>query len=80
LLFITVSIVLMVIIIAEVLYHEDYKYTTFQNEIRDPGATRPPESVIFQPSATIFDLTMILAGVMILLSIYRLNPASRKNQ
>ena len=52
------------IVTAEALYPATY--TTFENEISDLGATRPPNSVILQPSATIFDVTMIVAGFAIL--------------
>jgi hypothetical membrane protein len=55
--------ILMGIITAEALYPD--LYTTFDNEISDLGATRPPNSVIRQPSATVFDVTMIVTGLMI---------------
>jgi hypothetical membrane protein len=56
-------IILMGIISAEALYPATY--TTHENEISDLGATRPPNSVILQPSATIFNLTMIGTGAAI---------------
>lgn len=34
--------------------------------ISDLGATEPPDSVILQPSAAIFDTTMMVAGVLVL--------------
>ena len=58
------TVILMGIVTAEALYPATY--TTFENEISDLGATRPPNSVILQPSATIFDVTMIVAGLAIL--------------
>lgn len=50
------------IITAEVLYPG---YSTLQ-EISDLGASRPPDSVIEQPSATIFNATMLVTGALIL--------------
>lgn len=52
------------IITAEALYPATY--TTTGNEISDLGATRPPHSIILQPSATVFNLTMILSGVLLI--------------
>ena len=57
------SAILMGIITAEALYPAPY--STFDNEISDLGATRPPNSVILQPSASIFNLTMIVTGLLI---------------
>ena len=59
-------IILMGIITAEIYYPAGY--TTKDSEISDLGATRPPDSVSFQPSATIFNLTMILGGLLIILA------------
>ncbi len=56
--------ILMGIITAEALYPGTF--TTGANEISDLGGTRPPNSVILQPSATIFDLSMALIGVLVL--------------
>jgi hypothetical membrane protein len=58
------SVILMGIITAEALYPADY--STNANEISDLGASRPPDSVILQPSATIFNLTMIVTGVAVI--------------
>ncbi len=58
------AVILMGVISAEALYPA--VYTTHDNEISDLGATRPPNSVILQPSARIFNLTMIVSGSMIL--------------
>jgi hypothetical membrane protein len=57
------SAILLGIITAEALYPA--RYTTFDNEISDLGATKPPDSVILQPSATIFDVTMVVTGLAI---------------
>ncbi|MHB1415332.1 MAG: DUF998 domain-containing protein [Chloroflexota bacterium] len=68
LLFLAGSAILMGIITAEALYPAGY--STAQSEISDLGATRPPDSVITQPSATIFNTTMIVTGAMILVSTF----------
>jgi len=41
-------------------------YSTAQNDISDLGATVPPNSIILQPSATIFNLTMLATGLLII--------------
>ena len=64
LLFAAGVIAFMGIITAEALYPSGY--STSQNEISDLGATEPPDSVIEQPSATIFNTTMIVCGVLVL--------------
>jgi hypothetical membrane protein len=56
--------ILMGIITAEALYPTTF--TTGGNEISDLGGTRPPNSLIFQPSAMIFDLSMIAIGVLMI--------------
>ena len=52
---------LMGIITAEALYPAAYH--TDQNTISDLGGTKPPDSVVLQPSAAIFDTTMVLTGL-----------------
>jgi hypothetical membrane protein len=56
-------IVFMGIITAEALYPA--LYTTFRNEISDLGGTRPPAGLVFQPSATIFNASMLVGGLLI---------------
>jgi hypothetical membrane protein len=63
LLFLAGSIILMGIITSEAFYPSGY--TTTNSEISDLGATVRPNSVTYQPSATIFNFTMMLAGLMI---------------
>ena len=41
-------------------------YTTHTNTVSHLGASEPPNSVVLQPSAAIFDLTMLVTGAMIL--------------
>jgi hypothetical membrane protein len=64
------SLALMGIITAEAFYPAGY--TTFNNEISDLGSTKPPVIVIHQPSAHIFNYSMLAVGLMILVaSIYQ---------
>jgi len=57
------------IISAESLYPG---YSTSQNAISDLGATLPPHSIIKQPSASIFNASMILCGISIIAAAYGL--------
>jgi hypothetical membrane protein len=41
-------------------------YTTFHSEISDLGATKPPNSLIYQPSTSIFNVTMLCLPKMLL--------------
>lgn len=59
------------IITAEALYPG---YSTSQNQISDLGGTEPPESIILEPSATIFNVAMTLLGLLTIgasLSLHR---------
>jgi hypothetical membrane protein len=56
--------IFMGIITAEALYPGTF--STGANEISDLGGTRPPNSVILQPSATIFNVAMIVIGVLVM--------------
>jgi hypothetical membrane protein len=58
-------VLLMGIITAETKYPVYRHYTTRQ-EISDLGGTRPPHGLVTQPSAMIFDATMLIAGVLLL--------------
>jgi hypothetical membrane protein len=58
------STILMGIITAEALYPG--AFSTGGNEISDLGGTRPPDSVVLQPSAAIFDLSMVAIGLLIM--------------
>jgi hypothetical membrane protein len=58
-------IIVMGIITSEAFY--PLVYTTGGNEISDLGGTRPPAGLVFQPSATIFNLTMMATGLLVLL-------------
>ncbi|MFB6165688.1 MAG: DUF998 domain-containing protein [Haloarculaceae archaeon] len=57
------------IITAEVLYPN---YSTRQ-EISDLGSTVPPNPIIHEPSATIFNSTMLVTGAMVIAAAYFLS-------
>lgn len=76
LLFLAGTVILMGIITAETFY--PLGYTTANSEISDLGGTRPPNSIITQPSAVIFNLTMIVSGIMILFGAYCFYLAHKK--
>jgi hypothetical membrane protein len=60
------ALAFMGIITAEVLYPD---YSTRQ-DISDLGSTMPPDPIIHEPSATIFNSTMLLTGALVLLATY----------
>ena len=64
-------VLLMGIITAETKYPVFRHYTTRQ-EISDLGGTRPPQGLVTQPSAMIFDTTMLVAGVLLLAGAFAL--------
>ena len=64
-------VLLMGIITAETKYPVFRRYTTRQ-EISDLGGTRPPQALVTQPSAMIFDTTMLIAGVLLLAGAFAL--------
>ncbi|RXE55667.1 hypothetical protein ABH15_05340 [Methanoculleus taiwanensis] len=63
---------LMGIITAESLYPG---YSTSLNAISDLGATMPPGSIIVEPSATIFNITMMVSGLLTLAAAYCIHRA-----
>ena len=64
-------VLLMGIITAETKYPIFRHYTTRQ-EISDLGGTRPPQGLVTQPSATIFDTAILIAGVLLLAGAFAL--------
>jgi hypothetical membrane protein len=58
------AVILMGFITAEALYPG--VYTTHTNTVSHLGASEPPNSVVLQPSAAVFDITMVVTGAMIL--------------
>jgi len=69
--FLAGSVILMGIITAEIFYPPGY--STADSEISDLGATRPPDSISCQPSASIFNVTMITGGLLILAASFFLS-------
>jgi hypothetical membrane protein len=45
-------------------------YSTSGNMISDLGATGPPENLVVQPSATIFNTAVLVCGVLIILAAF----------
>jgi hypothetical membrane protein len=68
--------ILLGFITAEALYPG--VYTTYTNTVSHLGASEPPNSVVLQPSAAIFDLTMLVAGAMILAGAWSAYRALRR--
>lgn len=66
--FLAGAIILMGIITAEIFYPAPY--STAQDYISTLGSSPPPHSVIYQPSAAIFDNSLKLAGLLILIGSY----------
>src|SRR5215207_5053238 len=57
--------IVMSIITGEAVYPR--RYTTFGSTISDLSGTEPPHSIMLQPSRTIFIVTMLIAGTLILI-------------
>ena len=72
-LLLTGAIALLGIITAEA-YHPDYATT---QEISDLGSTAPPDPVHYEPTATIFNGTMLTSGALVLLAAGFLYRAGR---
>ncbi|MGE5136518.1 MAG: DUF998 domain-containing protein [Gemmatimonadota bacterium] len=62
---------LMGIVTAETKYPVVRHYSA-RREISDLGGTRPPQGLVTQPSAMIFDTTMLIAGVLLLAGAFAL--------
>lgn len=76
LLFTAGIIAFMGIITAEALYPAGY--STSLNAISDLGATEPPGSVTAQPSATVFNVAMMVCGVLALAAAHCLQRGTRR--
>lgn len=68
--------IFMGIITAESLYPSGY--ATGDSMISDLGGTEPPDSIVVQPSAAIFDTTMIVIGVLLIGAVGCLYAARRR--
>jgi hypothetical membrane protein len=75
LLLVSGSAILMGIVTAEALYPT--AYSTHHNTVSDLAAMRP-DNLIRQPSAAIFNWTMIVAGLLIIVAAYYLYRAFQK--
>jgi hypothetical membrane protein len=60
--------ILLASVTAEALYPG--VFTTHADTLSHLGATEPPNSVALQPSAAIFDITMLVSGAMILVAAW----------
>lgn len=69
--------ILMGIITAETQYPTGQHYSTVGNEISDLGATLPPHPVITQPTAHIFDWTMVVSGACLIIAGLSLHSLHR---
>lgn len=69
--FVVGAVSLMGIITAETLYPD---YSTRQ-DISDLGSTLPPDPIIHEPSATVFNSTMLLTGALLLIATYFVHRA-----
>ncbi|MGZ5329170.1 MAG: DUF998 domain-containing protein [Actinomycetota bacterium] len=65
--------ILMGSITAEALYPG--RFSTHTNTLSHLGASEPPNSVVLQPSAAIFDITMVVTGAMIVAAAWFLHRA-----
>jgi len=68
LLFVASAGMLMGFITGEAVYPAEY--STSENTISDLGGTLPPDSIMLEPSRTIFIATMLVAGIMILAAAF----------
>jgi hypothetical membrane protein len=64
-------VLLMGIITVETKY-PIFRHDTTRQEISDLGGTRPPHGLVTQPSAMIFDTTILIAGVLLLAGAFAL--------
>lgn len=76
LLFLAGFMIFMGIITGEIVFKKPFN--TRDNYISELGAPLPPETVIPQPSATIFNYTMIVSGLMIMLSTFFIQRIFKK--
>jgi hypothetical membrane protein len=56
------------------------RYTTFDNTISDLSGTEPPHSVMLEPSRTIFIVTMLGAGALVLVGTWFLHRAHERRR
>jgi hypothetical membrane protein len=49
---------------------------SIRQDISDLGSTQPPDPIVHQPSATIFNGTMLVTGLLVLLAVYVLHRST----
>ena len=76
LLFLAGFIILMAIITSEIFFEKPYN--TRENYISELGAPSPPETIKPEPSAGIFNYSMILSGLMIMLASFFIQRIFKK--
>ncbi len=76
LLFISGFIIFMGIITAEILYTLDFN--TRDNYISELAAALPEGTITPQPSAGIFNITMMISGLMVIISSYLIYSAGKR--
>lgn len=69
------TILLMGILTAEIFYPVSYSIS--KNMISNLGATPPPDSIVREPSAAIFDNSLKLAGLLVLIGTFLLYKSSK---
>ena len=74
--FLAGAILLMGIVTAEIFYPPGYSIS--QDMISTLGSSPPPNKIIKQPSADIFDTVMMLSGTLILAGVYLMRKKSEK--
>lgn len=74
--FLAGATILMGILTAEIFYPPGYSISL--NMISNLGATRPPYSIITEPSATIFDTSIFIGGLLMVGATYFLQMVYKK--
>ncbi len=68
-------VILMGILTAEIFYGTTYSVSL--NMISNLGSTPPPHSIVREPSAFIFDKSLLIAGILIMVGIYFIQKVSK---
>lgn len=64
------AVALLGILVAEIFYPQIYNYSISLNMISDLAFTRSEPRIVPEPSATIFNTSLILSGILILIATY----------
>jgi hypothetical membrane protein len=76
LLFLAGFMIFMGIITGEIFYKKPFN--TRDNYISELGAPMPPETIAMEPSASIFNYTMIISGLMIMIATFFIQRVFKK--